>query len=79
MHDPRLLNDQLDTFRGQLGSRGDDVSWDTVHTLTEKRRALIRQVEDLRHQLKQGSDQIAELKRNKQPAEEHMAGLRQIR
>ena len=79
MHDPRLLYDSRDSLREQLGPRGTDVPWDTIQSLSEKRRALIRQIEDLRHQLKQGSDQIAQLKRNKQPAEESMARLRQTR
>ena len=79
MHDPRLLSDQPDALRTQLGSRGQDVPWDTIQSLSEKRRALIRQVEDMRHQLKQGSDRIAELKRNKQPADEPMAALRHVR
>jgi len=79
MHDPRLLSNQLDSLRTQLGSRGTDVPWDTIHTLSEKRRTLIQHVEELRHQLKQGSDHIAALKRNKQPAEEPMAALRQVR
>ncbi len=79
MHDPRLLYDSRDSLREQLGPRGTDVPWDTIQSLSEKRRALIRQIEDLRHQLKQGSDQIAQLKRNKQPAEEPMARLRQTR
>jgi seryl-tRNA synthetase len=79
MHDPRLLSDQPDSLRAQLGSRGHDVPWDTIQSLSEKRRALIGQVEEMRHQLKQGSDRIAELKRNKQPADEPMAALRQVR
>ena len=79
MHDPRLLSDQPDALRTQLGSRGHDVPWDTIQALSEKRRALIRQVEDMRHQLKQGSDRIAELKRTKQPADEQMAALRHVR
>ena len=79
MHDPRLLSDQPNPLRTQLGSRGHDVPWDTIQALSDKRRALIQQVEDLRHQLKQGSEQIAQLKRNKEPAEEQMAALRQIR
>ena len=79
MHDPRLLSDQSDSLRTHLGSRGHDVPWDTIHTLSDKRRALIQQVEDLRHQLKQGSEQIAQLKRNKKPADEQMAALRQVR
>lgn len=79
MHDPRLLSDQLDSLRAQLGARGNEVPWDTIQSLSAKRRNLIQQVEDMRHQLKQGSDRIAELKRNKQPADEQMAALRQVR
>jgi len=79
MHDPRLLSDQPEALRTQLGSRGHDVPWDTIQARSEKRRALIRQVEDMRHQLKQGSDRIAELKRTKQPADEQMAALRHVR
>jgi len=79
MHDPRLLSDQLDSLQAQLGLRGGDVPWGTIQSLVEKRRTLIRQVEDLRHQLKQGSDRIAELKRSNQPADEPMAALRQVR
>ncbi len=79
MHDPRLLSDQSDSLRAQLGARGTDVPWDTIQTLSDSRRAFIHQIEDLRHQLKQGSEQIALLKRNKEPAEEQMAALRQVR
>ena len=79
MHDLRLLNDQLNSLRTTLGPRGADVSWDTIQALSEKRRAGIRQVEEMRHQLKQGSDRIAQLKRNKEPAEAPMAALRQVR
>jgi len=79
MHDPRLLSDQLESLQAQLGSRGTDIPWDTIQSLSEKRRELIRQVEALRHRLKQGSDRIAELKRNKQPADEAMAALRHVR
>jgi seryl-tRNA synthetase len=79
MHDPRLLSDQLDSLRAQLGARGNEVPWDTIQSLSAKRRNLIQQVEDMRHQLKQGSERIAELKRNKQPADEQMAALRQVR
>ena len=79
MHDPRLLSDQLDSLRAQLGARGNDVPWDTIQSLSDKRRTLIQQVEEMRHQLKQGSERIAELKRNKQPADDQMAALRQMR
>ncbi|GJL57828.1 MAG: serine--tRNA ligase [Nitrospirales bacterium] len=79
MHDIRILSDQLDSLRSQLGARAGDIPWDTVQTLTDQRRVLITQTEELRHQLKKGSDQIAELKRNKQPCEDATIALREIR
>ena len=79
MHDPRLLSDQLDSLRAQLGARGNDVPWPTIQSLADTRRTLIQQVEEMRHQLKQGSERIAQLKRNKEPADDQMAALRQVR
>ena len=79
MHDIRILSDQLDSLRSQLGARGGDIPWETVQTLADQRRVLITQTEELRHQLKKGSDQIAELKRNKQPCEDATTALREIR
>ena len=68
MHDIRILSDQLETLRSQLGSRATDIPWETVQALASQRRSLITQTEELRHQLKKGSDRIAELKRTKQPS-----------
>ena len=79
MHDIRILSDQLESLRSQLGARAGDISWETVQTLAAQRRVLITQTEELRHQLKKGSDRIAELKRTKQPSEDAMAALRDIR
>ena len=79
MHDIRILTDQLDSLRSRLGSRAADIPWETVQGLASQRRTLITQTEELRHQLKKGSDRIAELKRTKQPSEEAMAALREIR
>lgn len=79
MHDIRILSDQLDSLRCQLGGRAADIPWETVQTLAAQRRGLITQTEELRHQLKKGSDRIAELKRTKQPSDDTMAALREIR
>jgi seryl-tRNA synthetase len=78
MHDLRTLRDQLDTIRDNLGPRGADVAWDDLAKLLQQRGELIQQVEELRHQLKKGSAEVAQLKRNKQPAEEAMAHMRAI-
>ncbi len=79
MHDIRVLSDQLDQLQSQLGSRGQDVSWETIQALTGRRRTLIAEVEHLRHQLKKGSERIAQLKREKQPSDDAVNELRTVR
>ena len=74
MYDLRSLKDQLPAIRNQLGPRGADVAWGEVEKLLQDRRDRLSQVEALRHQLKKGSDEVARLKRAKQPAEEAVAG-----
>lgn len=78
MYDFRILRDQLDTLRQQLGSRAADIAWDRIKQLSDERRRLVGQVDDLRHQLKQGSDEVATLKRTKKPADEAIVALREL-
>jgi len=76
MHDLRFLKDNLATLRSQLGPRAADVAWNDLQKLLEERRSLMTTVEDLRHQLKKGSEEVAQLKRAKQPAESRMADMK---
>ncbi|SLM49910.1 seryl-tRNA synthetase, also charges selenocysteinyl-tRNA with serine [Nitrospira japonica] len=78
MHDLRLLRDQLDDIRAQLGARGNDVQWDSLRKLIDERRTLTAYVEQLRHELKKGSDAVAQLKRSKQPADEAIASMKAV-
>ena len=78
MYDLRSLRDQLSAIRDQLGPRGADVAWDEVEKLLRDRRDRLSQVEALRHQLKKGSDDVARLKRAKEPAEEAVAAMRAL-
>ncbi|WHZ21212.1 MAG: Seryl-tRNA synthetase [Nitrospira sp.] len=78
MYDLRVLRDNLDGLRDQLGPRGKDVAWDDLRKLTEDRRTQTLQVEELRHQLKKGSEEVARLKRNKQPADDSMAAMKAL-
>jgi seryl-tRNA synthetase len=78
MYDLRTLRDNLDTIREQLGPRGSDVPWDTLRKLVDERRALTSQVEQLRHELKKGSDHVAQLKRDKQPADDAMTAMKAV-
>ncbi len=78
MHDPRLLREKLDEVRTQLGPRGADVPWEDLRKLVGERRSLTAQVEELRHQLKKGSEEVGRLKREKQPADEAMAQMKAL-
>jgi len=78
MYDLRYLRDNLDAMRKQLGPRGADVPWDRIRTLTEERRTLTRQVEQRRSELNKGSEEVAKLKRAKQPVDAAMAAMKAI-
>ena len=78
MHDPRYLRDNLDLVRTSLGRRGQDVPWDAIQKLSEERRTLTTQVEQLRHELKKGSDEVARRRRAKEPAEDAIEAMKQV-
>ena len=78
MYDFRILRDEIDDLRQQLGVRASGITWEAIQKLSEERRVLIGQVEDLRHQLKKGSEEVANLKRNGQPSDEAIAALRSL-
>ncbi len=78
MYDLRILRENLNAIRDQLGPRGADVQWEQIRTLIEERRGLTAQVESLRHDLKKGSEEVARLKREKQPAEEAVAAMKAV-
>ncbi|MBU6433006.1 MAG: serine--tRNA ligase [Nitrospirae bacterium] len=78
MYDLRMLRDNFDAVREQLGPRGADVPWERLRTLIEQRRTLTGQVEQLRYELKKGSEEVARLKREKQPADPAMAAMKDV-
>lgn len=78
MHDLKHLRENLDLVRTTLGRRGHDVAWDALRKLAEERRTLTTQVEQLRHDLKKGSDEVARLRRAQQPADEAMLAMKQL-
>src|SRR4026207_1350516 len=78
MYDLRALRDNFDAIREQLGRRGADVPWDRLRTLIEQRRTLTNQVEQLRHELKKGSDEVAKLKRENLSADASMTAMKDV-
>ena len=78
MYELRTLRDQFDSIQNQLGNRGQDVAWADLKELLHSRTEIIAQVEALRHQLKKGSEEVAQLKQNKQPADKAMTSMRTV-
>ena len=54
------------------------MAWADLEKLLYARSEMIGQVETLRHQLKKGSEEVAQLKRNGQPADEAVASMRTV-
>jgi seryl-tRNA synthetase len=78
MLDPRLIREQPDEVRARLGARGQDIDWEGLRKGDQERRELLAKVEDLRHQRKTASEQIAKLKREKQPTDALMQETRDV-
>jgi seryl-tRNA synthetase len=78
MYDLKYLRDNLDPIRTALGQRGHDVPWDSIQKLSDERRTMTTQVEQLRHDLNKGSEEVARLRRAKEPAEAPMAAMKQL-
>jgi len=78
VHDLKQLRENLDHIRTSLGRRGNDVPWADIQNLSEERRAVTTQVEQFRYELNKGSEEVARLRRAKEPAEEAMAAMKQL-
>jgi seryl-tRNA synthetase len=78
VYDLKYLRENLDHIRTSLGRRGNDVPWADIQKLSEERRAVTTQVEQLRYELNKGSEEVARLRRAKEPAEETMAAMKQL-
>ncbi|HWF61419.1 MAG TPA: serine--tRNA ligase [Nitrospira sp.] len=78
MYDLKYLRENLDHIRTSLGRRGNDVPWADIQKLSEERRAITTQVEQFRYELNKGSEEVARLRRAKEPAEEAMAAMKQL-
>ncbi len=78
MYDLKYLRENLDHIRTSLGQRGNDVPWADIQKLSEERRAVTTQVEQFRYELNKGSEEVAQLRRAKEPAEAAMAAMKQL-
>jgi len=78
MLDPRLIKESAAELRTRLGSRAESIDWDSLVKREQERRTLLTKVEELRSQRRTVSDQIAKLKRDKQPADTLVEEMRLV-
>jgi seryl-tRNA synthetase len=76
MLDPRFIKERPEELKKMLGPRAEHIDWDSLLKLDKERRALLMKVEELRAQRRRVSDDIATLKRQKQPAEALMEDMK---
>ena len=64
MLDPKTIRSRIDALRSTLDAKRVDADLDRWLTLDERRRELLGEVEQLRHQQKAASDGIATTKKS---------------
>ncbi|MFP4285738.1 MAG: serine--tRNA ligase [Desulfovermiculus sp.] len=75
MLDLKFMQKHPDLIRQALQARGVDLDYDHFLALDEKRKDIVQQVEDLRHQRNQASNEVARLKRAGENADTHISRL----
>jgi seryl-tRNA synthetase len=78
MHDLNYFREHLDVFAEMAKKRGVTLDLDAFRTLDKERRELITTTEQLKAQRNKANDEIATLKKAKQPADEKIAEMKQV-
>lgn len=78
MLDLRMIRKNPEKVREALLKRGEEAPLDELLTLDEKRRGILTQVEKLKAQRNEVSDEIARLKRGKQDSESLILEMREV-
>jgi seryl-tRNA synthetase len=78
MHDLNYFREHLDVFAEAAKKRGATLDLDGFRTLDKERRELITTTEQLKAQRNKANDEIATLKKAKQPADEKIAEMKQV-
>ncbi len=80
MHDLKQITENVELYKKNLKRRGFDISqFDEIISLNEKRKPLIREVEDNRSKVKSLSKEIGQLKRKGENADEMMGQVSKLK
>ena len=78
MHDLNYFREHLEVFAEMAKKRGATLDLDAFRALDKERRELITATELLKAQRNKASDEIAQLKKNKQNADSLIAEMKQV-
>ncbi|RUA03789.1 MAG: serine--tRNA ligase, partial [Deltaproteobacteria bacterium] len=74
----KYIRNNLSVVKKCLGARNVDIDLDALLSADEKRRTVIQELENLRHQRNTVSDEIAALKKAGKNADEKVADMRTV-
>ncbi len=74
----KFIRQKLTDVKQAIENRGDSVDWDALITADDNRKAILQEIEGLRHKRNVVSDQIAELKKKGAPSEGPMSEMREV-
>ncbi|MGD8740196.1 MAG: serine--tRNA ligase, partial [Desulfobacterales bacterium] len=74
----KFVRQNLETVRKALETRGQSADLDAFKTCDDERRAILQELEALRHERNVVSDQIAEMKKAGDSADTVVAKMREV-
>ncbi len=78
MLDIKFVREHLDSVREALEARGGDADLRGFKAHDDRRREILLEIEDLRHRRNVVSERIAEMKKNREDAEELILEMREV-
>jgi len=74
----KLIRQKLTEVKEAIEHRGDSIDWDALITADDNRKAILQEIEGLRHKRNVVSDQIADLKKRGAPSEKPVTEMREV-
>ena len=74
----KRVRENLEMVRTAMQHRGTTIDWDAFQTHDERRKAVLSELEELRRQRNAVSDQVAQMKRSGENADEIIARMREV-
>ena len=78
MLDLKILRERFSWVQDRLALRGQAIPWETFETLDRERRAMLQEVEELKHRRNVASELIGRMKKEKKDAPQSIEEMREV-